>query len=333
MSRRKRKFSAFKKRVVYLRVISQVSSELTGEQEGSKDMSNITVTRGVHEEKVFTISGCHGILGLMEMTDLDRRDILYTRLRSLYPKNNNFHKDEIKKIVCHVNDPYDVTDNKVFVELLSQERRNEIVTNFWNPIEKTLRLEISLSLCSYDKGLDGEHLMSWTLTHEGTPPGGQDQRVKQTNKELSHMEVASGLSYGATSESPLRRPRKRVKSNHAILQEISISEAVKDKLNRHKLIEDYTRKNIFEMVVFALKYRKDTSRLTLRNWLLDNLESSGKRTLIQIHTSKTFGFEWNAYDLAVNALWQRKWVKALKLDNDRILEEIKKEGSMERRSN
>ena len=94
-------------------------------------MSNITVTRGVHEEKVFTISGCHGILGLMEMTDLDRRDILYTRLRSLYPKNNNFQKDEIKKIVCHVNDPYDVTDNKVFVELLSQERRNEIVTNFW----------------------------------------------------------------------------------------------------------------------------------------------------------------------------------------------------------
>lgn len=219
------------------------------------------------------------------------------------------------------------------MELSSQERRNEIVTKFWNPIEKTPRLEIGLSLCNYDEGLDREHLMNWTLTHDGTPLGGQDQRIEQTGEESGHTEVVSNSSSGVTSESPLRRPRKRVKSNHAILQEISISEAVKDKLNRHKLIEDYTRKNIFEMVVFALKYRKDTSRLTLRNWLLDNLESSGKRTLIQIHTSKTFGFEWNAYDLAVNALWQRKWVKALKLDNDRILEEIKKEGSMERRSN
>ena len=68
-------------------------------------MSNITVTRGVHEEKIVTIRGCHGILGLMEMTDQDRKDILYTRLASLYPRNNDFQQHETKKIVCRVNNP------------------------------------------------------------------------------------------------------------------------------------------------------------------------------------------------------------------------------------
>ena len=216
------------------------------------------------------------------------------------------------------------------MELSSQERRNEIVTKFWNPIEKTPRLEIGLSLCNYDEGLDREHLMNWTLTHDGTPLGGQDQRIEQTGEESGHTEVVSNSSSGVTSESPLRRPRKRVKSNHAIQQEMSISETIKEKLNCHKLIEDYTQKKIFEIVVFALKYKKDTSCLTLRNWLLDNLQFSGKRAIILINIGKTFGFEWNAYDLAINAVWQRKWEKALKLDNDRILGEIKGTGSIKK---
>merc|ERR1711894_399319 len=77
------------------------------------------------------------------------------------------------------------------------------------------------------------------------------------------------------------------------------------------------------MVVFALKYKKDDSQVTLRNWMIDNLQMNGKRIIILIHTNRNFGFEWNPYDLIIYPLWQRKWENVLGLENDVMREEFK----------
>ena len=41
-----------------------------------------------------------------------------------------------------------------------------------------------------------------------------------------------------------------------------------------------------------------------------------------MHLGKTRGFEWNAHDISINALWQRQWEKALGLDNNELSEDI-----------
>ena len=153
--------------------------------------------------------------------------------------------------------------------------------------------------------------------------------MKQSNNQNSEQDCQANESIhqnrrvASSSSSSSPGPEKRFKSKHEKWQEKAIADSINAKLNHHKTIEDYIRKNIFEMIVFALKYKVDDNQLTLRNWMIDNLQTSGKRIIILIHNNKNFGFEWNPYDLIIKPLWQRKWEYVLGLENDDMREEIK----------
>ena len=116
----------------------------------------------------------------------------------------------------------------------------------------------------------------------------------------------------STEERPKeKRSRENSKTHQQKRQEDYITEGVKAKINRHRMIEEQTRPNVYEIIRFAICNKRDMTSLLLRDWITENIQYSGIRIIILIHTGKQFGFEWNAYDLVLRPIWQTIWEKVL----------------------
>ena len=53
------------------------------------------------------------------------------------------------------------------------------------------------------------------------------------------------------------KKKKRTKSVYHTWQELSITESVINNINKYRMIEEYTRKNVYEIVSFAIENKKN----------------------------------------------------------------------------
>ena len=72
----------------------------------------------------------------------------------------------------------------------------------------------------------------------------------------------------STEERPKeKRSRENSKTYQQKRQEDYITEGVKVKINRHRLIEEQTRPNVYEIIRFAISNKRDMTSLLLRDWI------------------------------------------------------------------
>ena len=295
-------------------------------------MSNYKSSSNIPEGRILTIWGCSNVFTLKAMDDQERKSTMYARLTSIFPQNNNFYLQEIKEVFVSVRDRNDYRTQKAFVELTTKERANDVMAKYWNPNNGKSRSQIGSSLRHYYKPDDEEEYLNGARMRNSKRPRNdsspinteerKSQAEEQDPQEQESMYQSRRVASSSSGSSSLGAAKK-VKSKHEKWQENTIAANINAKLNLNKTIEEHIRRNIFEMVVFALKYKKDDSQVTLRNWMLDNLQMNSKRIIILIHTNRNFGFEWNPYDLIIYPLWQRKWENVLGLENDVMREEFK----------
>ena len=295
-------------------------------------MSSYKPNPNIPEDRIITVWGCSNVLTLKAMDDQERKYAMHTRLKNIFPQNTNFYIQEIREVYVSARDRDDYRTQKAFVELTTKERANEIMYRYWNPSNDASKSQIGVSIRHYVKHndeeeyLDGARMKSNKRPRSESLTGNTDVQRKQTDERDSqvHESIHQNRRLASTSSgSSSLGATKRPKSRHEIWQEVTIAANINAKFNHHKIIEGHIRRNIFEMVAFALKYKKDDSQLALRNWMIDNLQMSGKRIIILIHNNRDSGFEWNPYDLIIYPLWQRKWEYVLGLENDDIREDFR----------
>ena len=295
-------------------------------------MSNYKPNPNIPEDRIITVWGCSDVFTLRAMDDQERKFAMHARLKSILPQNTNFYIQEIREVFVSARDRDDYRTQKAFVELTTKERANEIMSRYWNPNNNASRSQIGISIRHYVKHndeeeyLNGAHMRSNKRPRSESSPVNTDVQRKQTGERDSQVHESIHQNrrlVSSSSGSSSLGATKRTKSKHERWQENTISANINTKLNHQKTIEEHIRRNIFEMVVFALKYKKDDSHLALRNWMIDNLQMSGKRIIILIHNNKNSGFEWNPYDLIIYPLWQRKWEYVLGLENDDMREDFR----------
>ena len=295
-------------------------------------MSSYKPNPNIPEDRIITVWGCSNVLTLKAMDDQERKYAMHTRLKNIFPQNTNFYIQEIREVYVSARDRDDYRTQKAFVELTTKERANEIMYRYWNPSNDASKSQIGVSIRHYVKHNDEEEYLNGARMRSNKRPrsesltGNTDVQRKQTDERDSqvHESIHQNRRLASTSSgSSSLGATKRPKSRHEIWQEVTIAANINAKFNHHKIIEGHIRRNIFEMVAFALKYKKDDSQLALRNWMIDNLQMSGKRIIILIHNNRDSGFEWNPYDLIIYPLWQRKWEYVLGLENDDIREDFR----------
>ena len=295
-------------------------------------MSSYKPNPNIPEDRIITVWGCSNVLTLKAMDDQERKYAMHTRLKNIFPQNTNFYIQEIREVYVSARDRDDYRTQKAFVELTTKERANEIMYRYWNPSNDASKSQIGVSIRHYVKHNDEEEYLNGARMRSNKRPrsesltGNTDVQRKQTDERDSqvHESIHQNRRLASTSSgSSSLGATKRPKSRHEIWQEVTIAANINAKFNHHKIIEGHIRRNIFEMVAFALKYKKDDSLLALRNWMIDNLQMSGKRIIILIHNNRDSGFEWNPYDLIIYPLWQRKWEYVLGLENDDIREDFR----------
>ena len=158
---------------------------------------------------------------------------------------------------------------------------------------------------------------------EGNTTKNNNQILKSPNPEI----IWEGSKLVRSTKLPKRVDKTRKLTQQEMQQTDTITEKVKKRLNRYNQI---VRNNVLEMMIFIPKSKRNDSFILIKDWLLNNIQSNGKRIIILLHLNKNWGFEWNAYNKNIDPLWQRKWEKVLELDNEGMHVEIKTSESIKK---
>ena len=186
---------------------------------------------------------------------------------------------EIKNVTCNADETKNTDYNKVFVELSTEERAAQIAHEFWNPAREDPVMDFAKSICRFDQLIDGKQYQDSLKTRRTA-----EKHLRRIRADDSSNDMEREAEEYSSQQLRPRRRKKRNKSAYKKWQELSITESVIDNINKHRMIEEQTRKNVYEIICFAIRNKKDETLFLLGEWITENLQYSGKRTIILIHT-------------------------------------------------
>ena len=271
------------------------------------------------EKKVITIrtNSFGAIRTFMGANATEKIDIMYGELTKILPSEKAIKKTEIRNVTTTAEIPDEArnTDyNKIFVEFTTEERAAQVIHEFWNPDRTESAMDFAKTICNFDPLIDERQYQGSLETGRNTEADREESsnELEESGEEEEQLNVQKSR----------KKKKRRSKSLYHTWQELTITESVINNINKCKTIEEHTRKNIYEIVNFAIENKKDETWYLLGKWLLENMQYTGKRTIILIHTERTIGFDWNAYDGLIMPLWQRQWEDVLGLRGNGIYGEI-----------